>query len=63
MPVEPEGIDHTLPYLISHFRTAAVVGVVVAAIQPLLISYFRNRHMHTPFLSAVFQVIVAGNGS
>jgi erythrin-vacuolar iron transport family protein len=33
-----EGIGHTLPYLIPHFRTATAVAVVVVAIQVLLIS-------------------------
>jgi rubrerythrin len=54
------GIGHTLPYLLSNFRTATVVAVVVVAIELLLISWIRNRYMDTPFLRAAFQVIVGG---
>jgi rubrerythrin len=54
------GIGHTLPYLISNFRTATVFAVVVVAIELLLISWIRNRYMDTPFLRAAFQVIVGG---
>lgn len=54
------GIGHTLPYLISGFRTATAVAVGVVAVELLAISFVRNRYMDTPFLSAAFQVIVGG---
>ena len=54
------GIGHTLPYLIANFRTATAVAVLVVAIELLLISWIRNRHMDTPFLRAAFQVVVEG---
>jgi erythrin-vacuolar iron transport family protein len=54
------GIGHTLPYLISNFRTATAVAVLVVAIELLVISWIRNRYMDTPFLRAAFQVVVGG---
>ncbi len=54
------GIGHTLPYLISNFRNATAVAVVIVAIELLLISWIRKRYMDTPFLRAAFQVIVGG---
>jgi rubrerythrin len=54
------GIGHTLPYLISDFRTATAIAVVIVAIELLTISWIRNRYMDTPFLRAAFQVIVGG---
>jgi erythrin-vacuolar iron transport family protein len=54
------GIGHTLPYLISGFKTATAVAVIVVALELLAISYIRNRYMDTPFLGAAFQVIVGG---
>lgn len=54
------GIGHTLPYLISNFRTATALAVFVVAIELLVISWIRNRYMDTPFLRAAFQVIVGG---
>jgi len=54
------GIGHSLPYLISNFRTATALAVLVVAIELLVISWIRNRYMDTPFLRAAFQVIVGG---
>jgi erythrin-vacuolar iron transport family protein len=54
------GIGHTLPYLISSFRTATALAVFVVAIELLAISWIRKRYMDTPFLRAAFQVIVGG---
>jgi rubrerythrin len=54
------GIGHTLPYLISNFRTATALAVFVVAIELLAISWIRKRYMDTPFLRAAFQVIVGG---
>ncbi len=54
------GIGHTLPYLISSFRFATTLAVVVVAFELAAISYIRNHYMDTPFLSAAFQVVVGG---
>src|SRR5256885_2328256 len=54
------GIGHSLPYLISNFRTATALAVLVVAIELLVISWIRKRYMDTPFLRAALQVIVGG---
>ena len=54
------GIGHTLPFLISNFRIAMTLAVVVVAIELAAISYIRNRYMDTPLLSAAFQVVLGG---
>jgi len=54
------GLGHTLPYLISSFRVATVVAMVVVAIELAVISVIRHRYMDTPLLAAAFQVMVGG---
>src|ERR1700729_3867695 len=54
------GIGHTLPFLIPHFWTATFVATIVVAIELGVIAWIRNRYMDTPFLSAMFQVVVGG---
>jgi rubrerythrin len=54
------GIGHTLPFLISDFRLAMVVAIVVVAIELAAIAYVRHRYMDTPILSATFQVVLGG---
>jgi len=54
------GIGHTLPFLISNFRLAMLVAVIIVAVELGVISYIRHRYMDTPFLQAAFQVIVGG---
>jgi rubrerythrin len=54
------GLGHTLPYLISDFRTATGVAIGVVAAELAAISFIRHYYMDTPFLSAAFQVIVGG---
>jgi erythrin-vacuolar iron transport family protein len=54
------GIGHTLPFLISDFRLAFAIAVVIVAFELVTISYIRHRYMDTPFLSATFQVVVGG---
>jgi rubrerythrin len=54
------GIGHTLPFLISDFRIALALAVVVVAIELAVISYVRHRYMDTPILSAAFQVVLGG---
>lgn len=54
------GIGHTLPFLIQNFTVAATAAGAVVAVELAAISYIRHRYMDTPFLSAVFQVVVGG---
>jgi rubrerythrin len=54
------GIGHTLPFLISNFHVATIVAVVIVAVELAAISYIRHRYMDTPFLQAMFQVVVGG---
>ena len=54
------GVGHTLPFLIRDFHVAFVVAVVVVALELAAIAWIRNRYMDTPFVSAVFQVVLGG---
>jgi rubrerythrin len=54
------GIGHTLPFLISDFRYAMSLAIVIVAIELILISWIRRRYMETPLLSALVQVVVGG---
>jgi rubrerythrin len=54
------GIGHTLPFLIANFHVAALVAVIIVAVELIIISYIRHRYMDTSFLQAAFQVIVGG---
>ena len=54
------GLGHTLPYLISNIAVANSVAVTVVIIELITIAWIRKRYMDTPFLSAVFQVVVGG---
>jgi len=54
------GIGHTLPYLISDFRTATSVAVVVVSIELAVISWIRHHYMDTPLVRATLQVVLGG---
>jgi rubrerythrin len=54
------GIGHTLPFLLTDFRSAMVAAIIVVAVELGIISLIRHRYMDTPFLSAAFQVVVGG---
>jgi erythrin-vacuolar iron transport family protein len=54
------GLGHTLPYLIPHFWTATAVSIFVVALELAAISWIRTRYMDTPFLQAVFQIVLGG---
>lgn len=54
------GIGHTLPYLISDFRMATSVAVVVVVLELAAISWIRNRYMETPLVRAALQVVLGG---
>ena len=55
------GLGHTLPYLIPHFWTATAVAAVIVFIELWAIAFIQNRFMETPFLRAVFQVVLGGS--
>jgi rubrerythrin len=54
------GVFHTLPYLITDFRTATTLAIVVVMIELWIIAWIRARYMDTKFLMAAFQVVVGG---
>lgn len=54
------GIGHALPFLIPQFWPATVVAMIVVAIELVVIAWIRKRYMDTPFLAAMFQVVVGG---
>ena len=54
------GIGHALPFLIPNFQVAVGVATAVVLVELATIAWIRNRYMDTPFLSAVFQVVVGG---
>lgn len=54
------GLFHTLPFLIPSFKTALGVAIAVVVLELLTIAWIRRRYMDTPFLAAVFQVVVGG---
>jgi rubrerythrin len=54
------GIGHALPFLIPDFRIATGLATAVVLIELLVIAWIRNRYMDTPFLAAMFQVVVGG---
>ncbi len=54
------GIGHTLPYLLSNFRAATALAVIVVMIELWVIAWIRARYMDTRFLRAAFEVVVGG---
>ena len=54
------GLGHALPYLIPQFYVATSIAFVVVAIELAVISWIRTRYMDTPFLQAVFQIVLGG---
>jgi len=54
------GIGHTLPFLITDFRVAMVIAVIVVVAELGIISWVRHRYMDTPPLTAAVQVGVGG---
>jgi len=59
------GLGHTMPYLVPDFWTnafwiaTAIAGIVVF-FELWAIAYIRARYMDTPFLQAVFQIVLGG---
>lgn len=59
------GLGHTMPYLVpdtveGHFRIATGIAAFVVLLELWAIAYVRARYMDTPFLQAVFQIVVGG---
>jgi erythrin-vacuolar iron transport family protein len=59
------GLGHTLPYLVpdslpNAFWIATSIASVVVFVELWAIAYIRARYMDTPFLKAVFQVVLGG---
>jgi VIT1/CCC1 family predicted Fe2+/Mn2+ transporter len=54
------GLGHTLPYLISDFKTATGLAIIIVFIELWAISWIRYKYMDTPFLKAAFQIAVGG---
>jgi erythrin-vacuolar iron transport family protein len=54
------GLGHTLPYLIPNFNLATGVAMAIVAIELWVIAWIRSRYMDTPFLRAVFEIVVGG---
>jgi rubrerythrin len=59
------GLGHTLPYLVpdswaNAFWIATAMAGVVVFFELWAIAYIRARYMDTPFLQAVFQIVLGG---
>jgi erythrin-vacuolar iron transport family protein len=54
------GLGHTLPYLIPNFNVATTVAIAIVMVELWVIAWIRSRYMDTPFLRAVFEVVVGG---
>lgn len=54
------GLGHALPYLIPNFWLATGIAGVVVFIELWAIAWIQNRYMETPFMRAVFQVVLGG---
>ena len=59
------GLGHTMPYLVpdswaNAFWIATGIAGVVVLIELWVIAYIRARYMDTPFLQAVFQIVLGG---
>src|SRR5262249_61721497 len=59
------GLGHTMPYLVpdswaNAFWIATAIACVVVFFELWAIAYIRTRYMDTPFLQAVFQIVLGG---
>ncbi len=59
------GLGHTMPYLVpdswaNAFWIATAIASVFVLIELWAIAYIRSRFMDTPFLQAVFQIVIGG---
>lgn len=54
------GVLHTLPFLISHYRAALIVAVVVVAFELVMLAFLRWRFFRVSFAGALAQVTLGG---
>ena len=59
------GLGHTMPYLVpdswaNAFWIATSIACIVVFFELWAIAYIRTRYMDTPFLRAVFQIVLGG---
>ena len=59
------GLGHSLPYLVpdswpNAFWIATGIASVIVLIELWVIAWIRSRYMDTPFLQAVFQIVLGG---
>lgn len=54
------GLGHALPYLITDFWTATTVALIVVFVELWAIAWIQNTYMQTPWLRAIFQVVLGG---
>jgi rubrerythrin len=59
------GLGHTLPYLVPNdwpnaFIIATMIAGIIVFVELWIIAFVRARYMSTPFLQAVFQVVLGG---
>ena len=54
------GIGHTLPFLVSSFRTATALAMLVVLLELAAITWIRRRFMGTHWLTAAAQVALGG---
>lgn len=59
------GVGHTLPYLVPQswpnaFWIATGIASVIVFVELWIIAWIRARYMDTPFLQAVFQIVLGG---
>ncbi|HML30010.1 MAG TPA: ferritin family protein [Hyphomicrobium sp.] len=54
------GLGHTMPYLITDFRTATTIAIVVVFFELWIIAGVRSRYMETKFWRAAMEVVVGG---
>jgi VIT1/CCC1 family predicted Fe2+/Mn2+ transporter len=59
------GVGHTLPYLVpdtwnNAFWVATGLAGIVVFIELWIIAWVRAKYMDTPFLQAVFQIVLGG---
>ena len=59
------GLGHTMPFLVPNswpnaFWIATAIAAIVVFFELWAIAYIRARYMDTPFLQAVFQIVLGG---
>ncbi len=59
------GLGHTMPYLVpdswpNAFWIATAIAGAVVFVELWIIAYVRARYMDTPFMHAVFQIVLGG---